>query len=130
LAELVVWVIVGVLAGSLAGTVVTGKWGGLGRWTGLGVGLVGALIGGLIFSLFGIWPGLDAIDISLRDIVSAFVSSVIFLLLLWIVRRRNGGVIEGLGAQSEGLYSVCLSVAKHNERGRLVTRGDCSTEEV
>jgi uncharacterized membrane protein YeaQ/YmgE (transglycosylase-associated protein family) len=51
-ADLVVWVVVGVLAGSLAATVVTGKWAGLGRWSSLGVGLVGALIGGLIFTLF------------------------------------------------------------------------------
>lgn len=91
LAELVVWVIVGILAGSLAGTVVTGKWAGLGRWTSLGVGLVGALMGGLIFSLFSIWPGLDAIAISLRNIVAAFIGSLIFLLLLWIFRASRPG---------------------------------------
>jgi len=88
-ADLVVWLVVGVLAGSLAATVVTGKWAGLGRWSSLGVGLVGALIGGLIFSLFGIWPGLDAIAISLRDIIAAFVGSLIFLLVLWIVRTSR-----------------------------------------
>jgi len=88
-ADLVVWLVVGVLAGSLAATVVTGKWAGLGRWSSLGVGLVGALIGGLIFSLFGIWPGLDAIAISLRDIIAAFVGSLIFLLVLWIVRTNR-----------------------------------------
>ncbi len=91
LAELVVWVIIGVLAGSLAGTVVTGKWAGLGRWTSLGVGLVGALIGGLLFSLFGIWPGLDSIAVSLRDIIAAFIGSLAFLLLLWIVRISRSG---------------------------------------
>ena len=91
LAELIVWLVVGVLAGSLAGTVVTGKWAGLGRWTSLGVGLVGALIGGLIFSLFGIWPSLDAISISLRDIIAAFVGSLIFLLVLWIARSSRSG---------------------------------------
>jgi uncharacterized membrane protein YeaQ/YmgE (transglycosylase-associated protein family) len=90
-ADLVVWVVVGVLAGSLAGTVVTGKWAGLGRWSSLGVGLVGALIGGLIFTLFGIWPGLDAIAISLRDIIAAFVGSLIFLLVLWIARTSRSG---------------------------------------
>jgi uncharacterized membrane protein YeaQ/YmgE (transglycosylase-associated protein family) len=90
-ADLVVWVVVGVLAGSLAATVVTGKWAGLGRWSSLGVGLVGALIGGLIFTLFGIWPGLDAIAISLRDIIAAFVGSLIFLLVLWIVRTSRSG---------------------------------------
>jgi uncharacterized membrane protein YeaQ/YmgE (transglycosylase-associated protein family) len=90
-AELIVWVIVGVLSGSLAGTVVTGRWAGLGHWSSLGVGLVGAVIGGLIFSLFGIWPGLDAIAISLRDIVAAFVGSLIFLLVLWLVRTSRPG---------------------------------------
>ena len=60
LAQIVVWLVVGAIAGSLAGSVVTGKWEGLGRWTSLGIGLVGALIGGAIFRLFGIWPGLEA----------------------------------------------------------------------
>ena len=55
-----------------------------GAWR--GVGMVGALIGGLIFRLFGIWPGLDSIAISLRDIVAAFIGSLIFLLILWVVR--------------------------------------------
>ncbi|MEJ2518020.1 MAG: GlsB/YeaQ/YmgE family stress response membrane protein [Candidatus Promineifilaceae bacterium] len=91
LAQLVVWAIIGALAGTLAGTLVTGKWAGLGRWTGLGVGLIGALIGGLIFRLFGIWPGLEAISISLRDIVAAFVGSLIFLCILWIVRTSRSG---------------------------------------
>lgn len=90
-ADLVVWVVIGLLAGSLAATIVTGKWAGLGRWSSLGVGLVGALIGGLIFSLFGIWPGLDAIAISLRDIVAAFVGSLIFLLVLWLIRTSRSG---------------------------------------
>ena len=90
-AQLVVWVIIGAIAGTLAGTLVTGKWAGLGRWTGLGVGLAGALIGGLIFRLFGIWPGLEAISISLRDIIAAFIGSLIFLLILWIVRTSRSG---------------------------------------
>jgi uncharacterized membrane protein YeaQ/YmgE (transglycosylase-associated protein family) len=91
LAQLIVWLIIGAIAGWLVGTVVPDKWAGLNRWTGLGVGLVGALIGGLIFSLFGIWPGLDAIAISLRDIIAAFVGSLIFLLVLWIIRTSRSG---------------------------------------
>jgi uncharacterized membrane protein YeaQ/YmgE (transglycosylase-associated protein family) len=88
--QIVVWLIVGVLAGGLAAAVVTGKWSGLGRWTGLGVGLVGAIIGGLIFRLFGIWPGLEEISISLRDIVAAFIGSLIFLGIVWFVKERSG----------------------------------------
>jgi uncharacterized membrane protein YeaQ/YmgE (transglycosylase-associated protein family) len=91
IAQIVVWLIVGALAGALAGMVVTGKREGLGRWPGLGVGLVGALIGGAIFRLLGVWPGLDSVAISLRDIVAAFVGSLIFLLILWIIKTRGTG---------------------------------------
>ena len=91
LADLIVWIIVGLIAGSLAGMVVTASWEGMSRWTSLGVGMVGALIGGLLFRLFGIWPGLDSVAISLRDIVAAFFGSLIFLLILWIVRTMRSG---------------------------------------
>ena len=69
----------------------TGKWEWLGRWTSLGIGLVGALIGGAIFRLFGIWPGLEAFSISLRDVVAAIIGSLIFLAVLWFVRSRGTG---------------------------------------
>ena len=67
----------------------TGKWEGLGRWTSLGLGLIGALIGGAIFRFFGIWPGLDAFAISLRDVVAAVIGSLILLAALWFVRRNR-----------------------------------------
>jgi uncharacterized membrane protein YeaQ/YmgE (transglycosylase-associated protein family) len=89
LSQLIVWLIIGGLAGSLAGMAVTAKWEGLGRWTSLGVGLVGALIGGVIFGLFNIAPGLEAISVSLRDVLAAFVGSLIFLAILWAVRSRG-----------------------------------------
>jgi uncharacterized membrane protein YeaQ/YmgE (transglycosylase-associated protein family) len=90
-AQLIVWLIVGGLAGALAGMVVTGKREGLGRWPGLAVGLIGALIGGALFRLLNLWPGLESVSISLRDIVAAFIGSLIFLLILWVVRTRGGG---------------------------------------
>ena len=91
LGDLLVWLVIGGLAGSLAGMVVTAKWEGLGRWTSLGVGLVGALIGGVIFRLLNIAPNLDTISISLRDVLAAFVGSLIFLAILWVFRMRNTG---------------------------------------
>jgi uncharacterized membrane protein YeaQ/YmgE (transglycosylase-associated protein family) len=87
--QLIVWLIIGAIAGSLAGRVVTLSSTGLGRWTGLGVGLVGALIGGTLFRLFGIWPGLENISISLRDVVAAFFGSLAFLLILWLVGKSR-----------------------------------------
>jgi uncharacterized membrane protein YeaQ/YmgE (transglycosylase-associated protein family) len=89
LAQLIVWLFVGGLAGALAGMVVTGKREGLGRWPGLAVGLVGALIGGALFRLFNLWPGLESVSISLRDIVAACIGSLIFLVILWIIKTRG-----------------------------------------
>jgi uncharacterized membrane protein YeaQ/YmgE (transglycosylase-associated protein family) len=89
LSQIVVWIVVGAIAGTLAAAVVTGSREGLGRWTGIGVGLVGALIGGAIFGLFNLWPGLASWSISLRDIVSAFIGSLIFLAIIWFVKSRQ-----------------------------------------
>ena len=48
------------------------------------MGLVGALLGGLSFRLFGLFPRLDAISVSLRDIVAAVIGSLIVLLAVWL----------------------------------------------
>ena len=61
--------------------------GGYGLWRNLALGLTGAVIGGLLFRAFGIWPGLDKIAISLRDIVSAVVGSLLVLAALWVWRK-------------------------------------------
>ena len=60
---------------------------GFGILRNLGVGLVGALVGGLVFRLFGIFPGLDKIAISLRDIVAALIGSLLVLALIWLWQR-------------------------------------------
>ena len=86
LADLLVWVVVGMIAGSLAGVVVKRKKEGFGRYVNLGIGLVGALIGGFLFDLLRIDLGLQNVTISLQDIVSAFVGSLLFLAALFYVR--------------------------------------------
>jgi uncharacterized membrane protein YeaQ/YmgE (transglycosylase-associated protein family) len=62
---------------------------GFGWWTNLGIGLVGALVGGVLFHLFGFLPGLENIAISLRDVVSAFTGSILFLGGLWLWHRTQ-----------------------------------------
>ncbi|MGV1013453.1 MAG: GlsB/YeaQ/YmgE family stress response membrane protein [Methyloceanibacter sp.] len=89
LSQIIVWLVIGAVAGTLAAAAVTGSREGLGRWTGLGIGLVGALIGGAIFRLFGLFPGLESISISLRDIVAAFIGSLIFLGIVWFMKSRG-----------------------------------------
>jgi uncharacterized membrane protein YeaQ/YmgE (transglycosylase-associated protein family) len=88
LSEIIVWLIVGALVGTLIGRLVTRQKAGFGVWKNLGVGLVGALIGGVIFKLFKIELFKD-IAISVHDIVAAAIGSVIFLLILAILKKRK-----------------------------------------
>ena len=92
-AQIIVWLIVGLIGGTLAGVVVRWQREGFGWFTNLGIGLVGALVGGLIFRLFNILPGLDAISISLRDVASAVIGSFLFLIGLWAWHKYKGGAL-------------------------------------
>lgn len=85
--EIIVWLIVGALAGTLAAMAVTRTREGFGRITNIGVGLVGALLGGFLFKLFGVDLGLGNISVSGEDLVAAFVGSLIFLLIIRILRK-------------------------------------------
>jgi uncharacterized membrane protein YeaQ/YmgE (transglycosylase-associated protein family) len=85
--QFIVWIIVGLIGGSLAGFLITWERGGFGFSRNLGVGLVGALVGGLIFRLFGLLPDLDKIAISLRDVVAALAGSLLVLATFWIWQK-------------------------------------------
>jgi uncharacterized membrane protein YeaQ/YmgE (transglycosylase-associated protein family) len=85
--QLIVWVIVGLIGGGFAGLLITWDRQGFGLLRNLGLGLAGALIGGLLFRLFNLFPALDRITISLRDVVAAVVGSLILLLALWLWER-------------------------------------------
>ena len=91
LSQWITWLIVGALAGSLAGLVVKRSRQGFGHFTHLGIGLVGAVLGGVLFRLLGVDLGLGAVSVSLEDLVAAFVGSLLFLLILRFVRKRRGG---------------------------------------
>jgi len=78
-----VWIVIGLLGGGLAGALMTRERGGFGLFRNLALGLAGALIGGALFRVFGIWPGLDKIAVSLRDVIAAFVGSLVVLAALW-----------------------------------------------
>lgn len=87
--QIVVWLIVGALAGSLAGMVAKRSKRGFGWMSNLGIGLVGAIVGGLLFRLFRLDLGLGNISVSLEDVVAAFVGSVLFMILLRWIRKRK-----------------------------------------
>jgi uncharacterized membrane protein YeaQ/YmgE (transglycosylase-associated protein family) len=83
---LVVWIVVGLIGGGLASRLITWDRQGFGNFRNLGLGLVGALLGGWLFRLFNLLPGLDKVSVSLRDIVSAVAGSLIILAAIWLVR--------------------------------------------
>jgi uncharacterized membrane protein YeaQ/YmgE (transglycosylase-associated protein family) len=89
LEQIIVWFVVGAIAGSLAGLVVKRTKQGFGRFGNLGIGLVGAVVGGLLFRLLRIDLGLGVISVSLEDIVAAFAGAILFLIVLRWVRKRG-----------------------------------------
>ena len=87
LAEIVTWLIVGLLGGTAAGIVVKRQREGFGVFVNLAIGSLGAIIGGALFTLLRILPSLDAVSVSLRDLLSAFLGSLLFLAAVWAWRR-------------------------------------------
>jgi uncharacterized membrane protein YeaQ/YmgE (transglycosylase-associated protein family) len=88
-AQVVVWVIIGLLGGSLAGLMIKWDRKGFGLLQNLGLGLAGALVGGFLFRMLGLFPELDKVAISLRDVVAAVVGSLILLAALWLWQRST-----------------------------------------
>ncbi len=85
--HLVVWIIVGVLAGTLTGMIAKGDRRGFGVLRNLGLGMTGALLGGILFRIFRLFPNLDKFSVSMRDLFSALIGSLIVLLILWVWQR-------------------------------------------
>jgi uncharacterized membrane protein YeaQ/YmgE (transglycosylase-associated protein family) len=85
--QFIVWIIIGLLGGSLAGLIITRERKGFGFVRNLGLGLAGALVGGLLFRQLGMFPELDKVTVSLRDVVAAVVGSLLVLAALWLVQR-------------------------------------------
>ena len=84
--QFIVWLIIGGLAGTVAARVATFKKEGLGRITNLGLGMMGALIGGLIFNIFGIDLGLGDLTVTFEDLIAAFLGSLLLIVVWWVVR--------------------------------------------
>ena len=90
LVDLVTWLIVGALTGPLVGRLVTrGKKNGFGHLTNLGIGLVGALLGGILFSIIPVIRPLAAVSVNLEDLISAVLGALLFLLIVRVVQKRK-----------------------------------------
>jgi uncharacterized membrane protein YeaQ/YmgE (transglycosylase-associated protein family) len=89
LSQIFVWIVIGIAGGSLAGILVKGEKRGFGFLTNLGLGLLGALVGGALFRIFNLLPNLENVAVSMRDVVSALVGSLLVLALLWAYQRNK-----------------------------------------
>ncbi len=85
--EILIWLIVGGLIGSFVGRLATRSKKGYGRVPNLFLGLVGAVVGGVVFEIFNIDLGLGDLSVSFEDLIAAFVGSVLVLATVWTVRR-------------------------------------------
>jgi uncharacterized membrane protein YeaQ/YmgE (transglycosylase-associated protein family) len=89
LPQLIVWIIVGLAGGARAGVIVKREARGFGFLMNLALGLAGAVIGGVLFHLLDLLPNL--VPVSMRDVVTALVGSLLVLFLLWLWRRNQFG---------------------------------------
>ncbi len=77
----ILWIVIGLIAGWLATQIIGGRARGLLR--NLAIGLVGAIVGGLIFSSLAITP-----TGFLGALVSATLGAIVILLIWGAFRRR------------------------------------------
>jgi uncharacterized membrane protein YeaQ/YmgE (transglycosylase-associated protein family) len=83
LSTLLLWAVIGLIAGWLASAVVGGGYGVVGD---IIVGVVGAFIGGFIFSQFGITVPFGGIA---GTIFVAFIGAIALLILLRLIARSR-----------------------------------------
>jgi uncharacterized membrane protein YeaQ/YmgE (transglycosylase-associated protein family) len=81
---IIAWLVLGLIAGALASMVMRG--GGYGIIGDIIVGVVGALIGGFIFSAFG---GTGVTGFNLWSLVVAFVGACILIAILRAISGRR-----------------------------------------
>ena len=77
------WIILGLIAGYIGSKIVDKH--GQGFWLNMALGIVGALIGGFLFNLFGA-SGVSGLNI--YSMIVAIIGSVVVLLVYNAVARR------------------------------------------
>jgi uncharacterized membrane protein YeaQ/YmgE (transglycosylase-associated protein family) len=80
--SIIAWIILGLIAGYIGSKIVDRE--GKGLWLNMALGIVGAIVGGLIFSAFG---GSGVTGINLYSIIVAIIGSVV---VLWIYHALSG----------------------------------------
>jgi len=81
--SIIAWIVLGLIAGFIGSKLVNKR--GEGFVLDIALGIVGAVIGGWLFSLVGM-HGVTGLNIS--SLVVAVIGSVVFLLVYHAIRRR------------------------------------------
>ena len=74
--SIVIWIILGLVAGFIASKIVDRR--GQGIWLDIALGIIGALVGGFLFSFFGA-GGVTGLD--LWSMIVAIVGAIVVLLI-------------------------------------------------
>jgi len=82
--SIVSWIILGLIAGFVASKIV--DRGGQGFWLDIALGIIGALVGGFLFSVFGA-SGVTGLD--LWSMIVAIVGAIVVLLIYNAVTGRR-----------------------------------------
>jgi uncharacterized membrane protein YeaQ/YmgE (transglycosylase-associated protein family) len=84
--QLVAWVILGLLVGSFVGRVIPSRRRGCTMIGNLLIGLIGAVIGGILFDALDVGFGREVV-ISLNDFIAAACGALIFIVVVTLIRR-------------------------------------------
>ena len=89
ISELINWVIVGAIAGGFVGMLLTGRKQGYGWLKNLALGLVGGLLGGVLFiKLIKLDFGMSTIRVTLQEVVAAILGTLIVWIALKLLRKK------------------------------------------
>jgi len=89
ISELINWLIVGAIAGGFVGMLLTGRKQGYGWLKNLAMGLVGGLLGGVLFiKLINLDYGMSTIRVTLQEFVAAVLGTLIVWVVLKLVKKK------------------------------------------
>jgi uncharacterized membrane protein YeaQ/YmgE (transglycosylase-associated protein family) len=81
------WIVLGLIAGFIGSKIVDSQ--GQGLWLNMALGIVGALVGGFLFSLFG---AVGVTGFNLYSMIVAIVGSIVVLLIYNALMGRRSRV--------------------------------------
>ena len=86
--SIIAWLILGLIAGFIGSKIVNRS--GEGVLLDIGLGIVGAVVGGFLFSLIGAAP---VTGLNIYSLIVAIIGSIVVLLIYYSVTGRNRRVV-------------------------------------